>query len=376
MLDQILKLLHPFMPFVTEELWAETGKIGPARDRLLILSDWPDLAGLEDAEADAELDWLIALVSGIRSVRQEMNVPAGAKIKLVVVGAGDETGTRVEAQLAALTRLARLETVDYVDDVPPESAQIVLGEATFALPLAGVIDIAAERARLAKDIAKEDDRDRQDRQEARQRAVRRQGPARGDRGAARSAAPRQSSAATRLAEALARLSWKGPRHGRHPGQQHAPARHDWMTIVQFDGRGGVRKLEEAEEADFVTPAKGFALISGNSRAPEFKVWLKKELGDFNADLITVPSTRSALHGDRRQGAGRAARRPPRRRARGCRPAAAEPVARKGPRHHRVRAQHRRVPRHRAVAADASRAAFARRSRGAPRRCAPPTAWSR
>lgn len=67
---------------------------------------------------------------------------------------------------------------------------------------------------------------------------------------------------------------------------------DWMTIVQFDGRGGVRKLEEAEEADFVTPAKGFALISGNSRAPEFKVWLKRQLGDFNAELITVPSTRS------------------------------------------------------------------------------------
>lgn len=67
---------------------------------------------------------------------------------------------------------------------------------------------------------------------------------------------------------------------------------DWMTIVQFDGRGGVRKLEEAEEADFATPAKGFALISGNSRAPEFKVWLKRQLGDFNADLITVPSTRS------------------------------------------------------------------------------------
>lgn len=67
---------------------------------------------------------------------------------------------------------------------------------------------------------------------------------------------------------------------------------DWMTIVQFDGRGGVRKLEEAEEATFSTPAKGFALISGNSRAPEFKVWLKRELGDFNADLITVPSTRS------------------------------------------------------------------------------------
>jgi zinc transporter len=73
--------------------------------------------------------------------------------------------------------------------------------------------------------------------------------------------------------------------------QRAPVK-DWLTIVEFDGRGGVRKLTEAEEVGFVTPAKGFALISGNSRAPEFKVWLKQQLGDFNADLITVPSTRS------------------------------------------------------------------------------------
>lgn len=77
-----------------------------------------------------------------------------------------------------------------------------------------------------------------------------------------------------------------------PASNQRPPVKDWMTIVQFDGKGGVRKLEETEEADFVTPPKGFALISGNSRAPEFKVWLKRELGDFNADLITVPSTRS------------------------------------------------------------------------------------
>jgi valyl-tRNA synthetase len=155
-LDQILKLLHPFMPFVTEELWGETGKAGPARDTLLILADWPALDGLVDAEADAEMDWLIAAVSGIRSVRTEMNVPAGAKIPLVIVGAGAETGTRVESQLQALIRLARLDTVDYASDVPAGSAQIVLGDATFALPLAGVIDIAAEKARLGRDVAKED----------------------------------------------------------------------------------------------------------------------------------------------------------------------------------------------------------------------------
>jgi valyl-tRNA synthetase len=156
-LDQILKLLHPFMPFVTEELWAETGTVGPARDRLLILTRWPEMRGLEDAAADAELNWLISLVSGIRSVRTEMNIPAGAKIPLVVIGAGHDTGTHIETHLAALLRLARLEKVDYGSDVPKGSAQIVLNEATFALPLAGVIDIGAERTRLQKDIAKIDD---------------------------------------------------------------------------------------------------------------------------------------------------------------------------------------------------------------------------
>jgi valyl-tRNA synthetase len=156
-LDQILKLLHPFMPFVTEELWAETGKVGPARERLLILSEWPDLAGFEDPEAEAELEWLVMVVSGIRSVRTEMNVPAGAKIPLVIIGSGAETGTRVESQLAALIRLARLESVDYGADVPPHSAQLVIGEAIFALPLGGVIDLDIERARLEKEIAKHDD---------------------------------------------------------------------------------------------------------------------------------------------------------------------------------------------------------------------------
>ena len=156
-LDQILALLHPFMPFVTEELWGETGKDGPPRETMLIHAPWPNLKGLEDAEADAEMDWLIALVSGIRSVRTEMNVPAGAKVPLRVIGAGVETGTRIEAHLAALQRLARLESVDYASDIPGESAQIVLQEATFAIPLDGVIDIEAERARLDKEIGKIDD---------------------------------------------------------------------------------------------------------------------------------------------------------------------------------------------------------------------------
>jgi valyl-tRNA synthetase len=156
-LDQILKLLHPFMPFVTEELWAETAGSGPARRNLLILSDWPKAGLPESPEADAEIGWLIALVTAVRSVRTEMNVPAGAKVSVVVIGAGAETGTRVEANLAAITRLARLESIDYGSDVPTDSAQIVLGDATFAIPLAGVIDIAAERGRLDREMQKIDE---------------------------------------------------------------------------------------------------------------------------------------------------------------------------------------------------------------------------
>ena len=155
-LDQILALLHPFMPFVTEELWAETGKYGPARENLLILSSWPETAGLETPEADAELTWLLDLISSIRSVRQEMNVPAGAKIDAVAVGADAETLRRMETHAASIARLARLEKLAPASAVPPESAQFVLGEATFALPLAGVIDIAAEKARLQKEVGKLD----------------------------------------------------------------------------------------------------------------------------------------------------------------------------------------------------------------------------
>ncbi len=153
-LDQILALLHPFMPFVTEELWAETGKQGPARESLLILADWPDLAGLENADADSELTWLIDLISGIRSVRAEMNVPGGAKVDINVVGANDQTQARIQTHHDAIVRLARLASLTASDDVPTGSAQVVLGEAVFALPLGDVIDLDVEKARLAKDIAK------------------------------------------------------------------------------------------------------------------------------------------------------------------------------------------------------------------------------
>ncbi len=155
-LDQILAILHPFMPFVTEELWAETGKFGAPRQNMLILTDWPDLAGLEDPQADADLNWLIEVITNVRSVRSEMNVPAGAKLQMVVVGAGDDTLRRLVAGTSLITRLARLEEISPQSTVPGESAQFVVGEATWALPLAGVIDIAAEKVRLEKEVTKLD----------------------------------------------------------------------------------------------------------------------------------------------------------------------------------------------------------------------------
>ena len=155
-LDQILKLLHPFMPFVTEELWAETARTGPARNGLLVLAEWPALDGLGDADADAELGWLVELISGIRSVKQEMNVPPGARLPLKVIGASQETMARIDRQMGALNRVARLDSVEAAPAVPKGAAQIIVGEATYALPLAGVIDLQAEAARLGKDVVKLD----------------------------------------------------------------------------------------------------------------------------------------------------------------------------------------------------------------------------
>jgi len=155
-LDQILIMLHPMMPFVTEELWEKTGEFGPKRENLLILTEWPDLSGLEDADADAELAWLIDVISNVRSVRAEMNVPASAKLQLVVSGAGEQTLARLVAGTSLISRLARLEEISPRNDVPGESAQFVVGDATYALPLAGVIDLAVEKARLEKEVGKLD----------------------------------------------------------------------------------------------------------------------------------------------------------------------------------------------------------------------------
>ncbi len=155
-LDQILALLHPFMPFVTEELWEKTAGRG-GREKMLVVSPWPDLGGLGDDGANSEIDWLVDLIWGIRSVRAEMNVPAGARIPLVVIGAAQLTEQRIRSHEPAIMRLARIDEISLSSSVPQDCAQLVLDEATFALPLGGVIDVAVEKQRLNREIARMDD---------------------------------------------------------------------------------------------------------------------------------------------------------------------------------------------------------------------------
>jgi len=183
--DVILKVLHPFMPFVTEELWALTapsvipgrreaaspesrnttgrpasldsgsgpsGRPGMTRDNLLALSQWPALEGLLDEKAEAEIGWVIDLVNAIRSTRAEMNITT--PIPLVLAGASAETGTRAQRWAEFIKRLARISEISSASAAPPGSVQLLVRGEVAALPLKGVIDLAAERARLAKEMQK------------------------------------------------------------------------------------------------------------------------------------------------------------------------------------------------------------------------------
>ncbi|MBP2238043.1 valyl-tRNA synthetase [Sinorhizobium kostiense] len=152
-LDEIYKLLHPFMPFMTEELWDKTAGPGRGRTTLLCHAEWPAAFYADDAAAD-EINWLIELVSGIRSVRAEMNVPPASMAPLVIVGAKGLTGERLDRHASAIKRLARVESIEHAGAAPRGSAQIVIGEATACLPLGNLIDLAAEKSRLEKAIAK------------------------------------------------------------------------------------------------------------------------------------------------------------------------------------------------------------------------------
>jgi len=151
-LDQCLILMHPFMPFVTEALWGQQ-----ARPKLLCHADWPGYgAELIDPAADAEMNWVIGLIEEIRSARAQMHVPAGARVTLVRLDASADQAEALARNQAMVARLARVERFETAAEAPRGSVTLTVQGASFCLPLADVIDIAAERDRLQKSIDKLD----------------------------------------------------------------------------------------------------------------------------------------------------------------------------------------------------------------------------
>ena len=161
-IDLICQLLHPFMPFLTEELWAQKANAGapravPAGEAgLVCLTRWPELSALVDETAEAEIGFVVDLISDIRSIRSETNVPGGTQVPLVLVKASAATRAAVEAWAPMIERLARLSAIEFADEAPGQSAQIIVRGEGAALPLAGIIDLDAERSRLTKELGKLD----------------------------------------------------------------------------------------------------------------------------------------------------------------------------------------------------------------------------
>ncbi|PIE08135.1 MAG: valine--tRNA ligase [Rhodobacterales bacterium] len=150
-IDQCLVLLHPFMPFITEELWGEIAK----RDRLLAHADWPGYgAGLLDPAADREINWVIRLIEDIRSARAQMHVPAGLKIPMIRAESDAAARAAWETNAALIQRMARIDSLTDMAVLPKGCITLPVEGATFALPLADIIDVAEEKARLEKSLAK------------------------------------------------------------------------------------------------------------------------------------------------------------------------------------------------------------------------------
>ena len=151
-LDQCLILLHPIMPFITEELWQSTTE----RSKMLVHADWPTYttADLLDADADRELNWVIGLIESIRSARAQMHVPAGLKVPMIVTEMDAAAQAAWDRNETMIKRLARVESLENADDFPKGTVAISAPGATFGLPLAGLIDIDAEKTRLQKSLDK------------------------------------------------------------------------------------------------------------------------------------------------------------------------------------------------------------------------------
>ena len=151
-LDQCFILLHPIMPYVTEELWGTLGR----REKMLVHADWPtyQAADLVDQKADAEMNWVISLIEAVRSARGEMHVPVGLKVQMLHTGLTADAQAAWDRNEAMIKRLARIEALDQVNALPKGCISLAVEGGTFALPLADIIDVAEEKARLEKVLGK------------------------------------------------------------------------------------------------------------------------------------------------------------------------------------------------------------------------------
>ena len=150
-IDQCLVLLHPIMPFITEELWGDLSE----RSKMLVHADWPTYGPeLVDRDADREMNWVIALIEEIRSVRMQMHVPAGAKIPILVTAMEEQSFQAWERNEVLIKKLARIDHLEKTLSFPKGCATLTVSGASFGLPLADIIDIDEERARLHKSLDK------------------------------------------------------------------------------------------------------------------------------------------------------------------------------------------------------------------------------
>ena len=146
-LDQILVMLHPFMPFVTEELWAAQAD---RADYPLITAKWPEPAATVDADATAEVEWLVALTSAVRAAKNELGIPPGQKLNAYCEAPGPVAADAIARNASAIERLARISAIHVAPAPDGAVMQIGAGTDTLIIPLEGLIDVAAEKARLAK----------------------------------------------------------------------------------------------------------------------------------------------------------------------------------------------------------------------------------
>jgi valyl-tRNA synthetase len=145
-LDQILVMLHPFMPFVTEELWHAQGQ----RPYDLIVAQWPQPEATVDRAAKAEIDWLIALTSAVRGAKNELGIAPGAKLEAFLAQPSPTAQSVIAGNAAGIDRLTRFSAIRHEAAPPGAAMQITAGDDLFVVPLEGVIDVAAEKARLVK----------------------------------------------------------------------------------------------------------------------------------------------------------------------------------------------------------------------------------